>query len=122
MFAQQRQAFLFNDAQFSSIDMKFHQRFKAWRQSKDISVVFLASRSGVYEANIRMFEAGKRPASDAMLTQLASVPELGVTAGQLMAWRDQDKLKTPEEVKLHIQALIDKANALKLHLREQQSD
>lgn len=67
--------------------MTFSEKLKKLREDKGLTVFQLATKAGIREANYRMMEAGKKPPSEAVMHQLASVPELNITYGQLKAWK-----------------------------------
>jgi transcriptional regulator with XRE-family HTH domain len=95
----------------------FHEKFVEWRQSMGLTQTDLVRMSGVHSQNLSSFERGARPASDGMLDKLGSVAELGVTPGQLKAWRAMDKIKSKTELKFLIQSLRDEREALVKYLQ-----
>ena len=65
----------------------FGQKLKAWRITKGVSAYMIEKQTGVSRANLSSIEAGRRPASDAVLKKLAALPQLEITYEALRLWK-----------------------------------
>lgn len=97
--------------------MSFREKFRYWREQRGLSISFLSRRSGESESNLRNWEAGRRTPTLPMIKRLSSVPELGLSEGQMLAWKEQDEFTTTDQVRDRIQALTDEVYALKEYLQ-----
>ena len=84
--------------------LAFGKKLKAWRIARGVSAYMIEKQTGVSRSNLSSIEAGRRPASDAVLQKLANLPQLEITYEALRRWKAEDSFPevTSEEMMLNL--------------------